>query len=91
MTRRIVLHIDRLVLNGVDRSEADDVTAGLEAELRRQLARDDAALTLGAAADRSRIETDSLHAGAERLGRDTGRAIGARIARSLTANKEGAQ
>lgn len=36
--RRIVLHIDRLVLRGIDHADAGAVRAALEAELRRRLA-----------------------------------------------------
>lgn len=35
---RIVLHIDRLVLKGIDRADAAAVAAGVQAELARRLA-----------------------------------------------------
>ncbi|MFT3718297.1 hypothetical protein [Pseudorhodoferax sp.] len=40
---RIVLHVDRLVLRGVDAADAPAVTQALQAELQRLLAADGAA------------------------------------------------
>ncbi|MCZ4304104.1 hypothetical protein O4G98_05105 [Zoogloeaceae bacterium G21618-S1] len=73
---RIVLHIDKLVLTGIDRHDADAVAAGVQAELQRLLAQPGAAGTLTGGGDRRRI-----HAGAVSLTQDGGgRAMGQAIA-----------
>ena len=51
---RIVLHIDRLVLDGIDRCDARELAEGLESGLRRLLA--DPALADALAADADRVE-----------------------------------
>ena len=38
MSQRIVLHIDRLVLRGIDRADAGAVSAAIQAELQRLVA-----------------------------------------------------
>ena len=76
---RIVLHIDRLLLHGVDRADAAAVSEALQAALRAQLAAQGiAALATHAAATR-------LHAGRVPVPQGggaaaLGQAVGTRIA-----------
>lgn len=77
---RIVLHIDQLVLRGVDRSDAAAVADALQATLRTQLA------TQGIGALAAHATTQRLQAGQVHVRRDhhgataLGQAVGARIA-----------
>lgn len=79
---RIVLHIDRLVLRGIDRADAPAVTAALRDELQRRLA------VSGTRAQLSRGPEAHIDAGRIRLAAGTrpaslGRASGRRIARGM--------
>jgi hypothetical protein len=76
---RVVLHIDKLVLKGLQREDAADITAGLERELRARLSGSDATRLFPGDARFGR-----LHAGEIRLSADTqteniGRALAERI------------
>ncbi len=53
--KRIVLHVDRLVLSGIDRADAQALSAGLQAELHRLLSVPGATTTMLAAGDRARV------------------------------------
>lgn len=77
--RRIVLHIDRLVLRGVDRGDAAAVSAALQAELQSLLGPG------GAGTLATQRSMDALQAGRVHLpqGADApalGRAVAARVA-----------
>lgn len=81
MTRKLVLHIDRLVLRGVDRSDAAAVSAALQAELQSLLGAG-GAVTLA-----TQGSTHALQAGRVHLphGADAtvlGQAVAGRIARA---------
>lgn len=71
--KRVVLHIDRLVLNGVDRADAQAVSAGLQAELQRLLVDPRVAGSLVDGGNRARIQAgtvaDRTGGGALRMGR----------------------
>ena len=73
---RIVLHIDRLVLDGVDRSDAAAVADGLRRELRRLLS--DPALTDGFA-----HSIDRLDLGRRPVANASGRSLGHALARAI--------
>lgn len=78
---RTVLHIDRLVLEGIERADAAGIAAGLQAELQVLLTADGAAAAL-AAHDASYV----VQAGTARVpqGGDAasvGRAVAGRIVR----------
>jgi hypothetical protein len=80
MTRRIVLHIDRLVLRGVDRADAAALSAAIQAELQRRLAGPDSARTLVSDGDRNRINAGSVRiAHGQATGQAAGRAIATRL------------
>lgn len=54
---RIVVHIDKLVLHGIDRADAKALTAGVQAELQRLLAEPGTAAVVAAGGDRARVTT----------------------------------
>jgi len=82
---RIIVHIDRLVLRGVDPAQRNAVAAALQAELARSLARPGAPQRLAASGGRPRIEAGvhGLRAGATPggIGRAAGRAIAREVGR----------
>lgn len=76
---KIVLHIDRLVLRGINRADAVAVSAALQAELRQQLA------TQGSGALAAHAARPHMHVGQVQLaqGADStalGQAVATRIA-----------
>ena len=83
MSRRIMLHIDRLTLRGIGRAEAADVAAELQTELRRQLTAPGTGQAMVAAGDRYRIKAGRVKVAADGLAGTTGQAVAARIARTL--------
>jgi hypothetical protein len=84
---RIVLHIDRLVLRGVERADAAAVSEALQAELRTQLAGGRSPLA-------TQGSTHALQAGKVRVPQDGGAAaLGHAVATRIAApadNKAGA-
>ena len=76
---RIELHIDKLVLRGIDRADAKAVSAGVQAELRRLLADPGAVRALHQSGDRLRIKAAPAQIPAGTAGRDTGQHIAASI------------
>jgi hypothetical protein len=77
--RRVVLHVDRLVLRGIARADAEAVSAGLRTELRSLLAGPEAVAALGALR-----ALPAVQAGRARLPQDAdaasvGRAVAGRI------------
>ncbi|MCZ4312663.1 hypothetical protein O4H66_04545 [Comamonadaceae bacterium G21597-S1] len=55
--KRIVLHVDRLVLNGIDRTDAQALSAALQAELQRLLSVPGATTTMIAAGNQLRVRS----------------------------------
>ena len=53
---RIVLHIDKLVLRGIDRADAAAVSAGIRAQLKSLLVEPGVAATLATRGDHFRIK-----------------------------------
>ncbi|MDO9598366.1 MAG: hypothetical protein Q7J47_11665 [Azoarcus sp.] len=82
--KRIVVHIDRLVLRGIDAGDAAAVSAGVqagvEAELQRLQGEAGAAAHLAAGCHLARISAGSVQLGANSTGSDTGHQIGQAIA-----------
>jgi hypothetical protein len=77
--RRIVLHIDRLVVHGIDRADAVGVAEGLQAELRALLAGEGAVAMLA-----SHHALHAVRAGTARVAQggdaaSVGRAVAGRI------------
>lgn len=81
---RVVLHIDRLVLNGIDRHDADAVAAGVRAELQRVLSRPGAAAQVATAGDQSRLRGAQVQVEHGVAGGELGTAVGQGIARQVT-------
>lgn len=72
---RLVIHIDKLVLRGIDRSDAAAVAAGVQAELQRLLAEPGAASTLIEGGDRYRLKAGTIQSAPATGGRALGQAI----------------
>jgi hypothetical protein len=79
---RIVVHIDKLVLNGVAETDAAQVSAGIREAIARELGARSTAAPLIADGDRTRVRTGRVAAGADFAA--TAQAIGTRI---VTAGK----
>ena len=58
--RRIVLHIDRLVLRGIERADAASVASSIQAELQRRLAIPGAVASFTEAGDAHRIKAGTV-------------------------------
>jgi hypothetical protein len=75
---RIVLHIDRLVLRGIEPGDTDAFSTALQAELQRQLAMTGMAETLRGIGQPARIkvgEVRSAKSGHEGLGQAVAQSI----------------
>lgn len=76
---RIVLHIERLVLHGIDPMDADAISQALRDELERQLTLSDVAPDLRTAGNRYRVNAGSVHLAQGEDAAALGHAIAARI------------
>ena len=77
--KRVIVHIDRLVLKGFRHEDRHAIAEGLSAELGRLLAAPNASLYLGAQDGVSRLEIGTVH-----IGQGTKpAAIGARAAQGI--------
>jgi hypothetical protein len=76
--KRLVLHIDRLVLNGYPRAQRQAIVAGLREELVRHYSDPSAAARLSGLSNRER-----LHAGRVQVGSAGPRAVGISAARGV--------
>ena len=78
MTRRIVLHIDRLVLRGFDAADGEAIAGALRVELGRQLAGAQGAGQWPASAVSLRLGRINVGQGVrpEQVGTQLGRTIG---------------
>jgi len=76
---RVVLHIDRLILRGVDRSDAPAISAAIEAQLMQSMGAPEVASSLGGMGDRRKVNAGVVDApatgGAQQLGRQAARQI----------------
>ena len=84
MSQRIVLHIDRLVLRGIDRADAGAVSAAIQAELRRLVAVPGNIDAFTASSDRERLNAGSVRIGAGDGSRSLGRSVARQIVRGAT-------
>ncbi|HEF4760895.1 TPA: hypothetical protein SAN82_003342 [Pseudomonas putida] len=76
---RIVLHIDRLVLRGIDQADAEAFTQALRDELSRQLETGLVGRGLRTFGDRYRLDAGRIHITRNDDAQALGRAIAARI------------
>ena len=84
MTPRIVLHIDRLVLKGVDPGDAAALSSAIRAELQRRLAEPGRVHKVAVTGGRDRIVADRVHVqGTGATGQAAGRAIADQVAHHL--------
>jgi hypothetical protein len=80
---RIVLHIDRLVLRGIDPHNAAALSRAMQSELQRLLAEPGSAATLVANSDRTRVTSTNLSLPASGNDRALGRAVAASVDKGL--------
>ena len=79
---KVIVHIDRLVLRGVDPSDAADFSATLRAEVQRQLARP------GTGQQIDRTHRHRIDAGRVRTGNGTlANSAGVAIAKAITGGR----
>lgn len=76
---RIVLHIDRLVLRGIDPADAAAVSDGLRAELQNRLENPEARAALFASGGRYRLNAGSVRIPHGQAAAATGQALAGRI------------
>lgn len=81
--KRIVLHVERLTLRGVDRADVAKVSAALRAELQGLLAQPGATLVTQGSVHTLHADPARLPSGADATA--LGRALAGRIAGSRTA------
>jgi hypothetical protein len=81
--KRVMLHINRLVLRGIDRADAQAVSAGLQAELQALLADPRVAGALVNGGNRARVHAGTVDSSADGSGRNMGKAIAGGIARGI--------
>ena len=77
---RIVLHIDKLVLRGIDRADAKAVSVALKAELRARLGGELGMVGLAASNGLAIVQAGSARVPHGANAALLGRAVGARIA-----------
>ena len=82
---RVVVHIDRLVLRGVDRADGATISAAIETQLRQSLALPGVAQSLGEIGNRHQLNAGVVDASGVGGARQLGRRVGKRIAKGVTA------
>jgi len=80
---RIVVHIDRLVLTGIDRNDAATVAAGMQAELQRLLAEPGINRALTDTGHRLRIRVGAVPVAPGTTAQAMGRAIAGGVAQGM--------
>ena len=80
---RIMLHIERLVLRGIDPRDTEALSRAVQSELRRLLAEPGSAAALSASGNRARLTSASLLLPVSGNDRALGRAIATGVARGL--------
>jgi len=81
---RVVLHIERLILRGIDRADAPALAAALEAQLAQALGAPGVAESLGARGYRHRVDAGVVDAGGAGGARQLGRRAARQIVRGVT-------
>ena len=81
--KRVVVHIDRLVLKGFHPEDRHAIAVGLQQELGRVFADRDTVLLLSAVGNVSRLQVNGVHIGQgskpQRVGENVARGIGKEI------------
>jgi hypothetical protein len=76
---RVVLHIDKLILRGIERADAPAIAAAIEAQLEQSLGAPGMANSLGELGNRRQVNAGVVDAtavgGARQLGRQAARQI----------------
>jgi len=82
--KRVVLHIDRLVLRGFHPADRDAIAEGLRAELGRLLADPSSAARLGAMPHVPKVDGGRVTLRREGAASEAGAALGGAVARGIT-------
>lgn len=80
---RVIVHIDKLVLRGIDRADTAEISAGIRAQLKSQLVEPGGVETLATVGDRSRIQAGTAQVDQACVASSLGRNIGNRIAKGV--------
>lgn len=77
---RVFVHIDKLVLRGVDRRDADSITAAIEQHLQRHLAQPGTAQHVAERGNRGRVLTQPVQRSTDQsLGDGVGNSVAASV------------
>jgi hypothetical protein len=82
--KRIVLHIDRLVLNGFPADQRDGVVRGLEGEFGRLLAEPAMAQRLGTVGNVERVRTSDARIASDAAPRTAGTSVARAIVNGVS-------
>jgi plasmid stabilization system protein ParE len=82
--KRIVLHIDRLVLNGFAAEQRDAVARGLQSELGRLLAEPSMAQRLGTVGNVERVRTSNARVAHDAAPRTAGTSVARAIVNGVS-------
>jgi hypothetical protein len=81
--KRVIVHIDRLVLTGFRRDDQHAIAAGLQQEFEQMFSDRDTVLQLGTVGDVSRLKVDGVNidqgAKPQRIGESVAQGIGKEI------------
>lgn len=81
--KRVIVHIEHLVLDGIDRADADSVAHGLQGELQRLMTAPGVAQRLAAQGDIYRVRAGKVRVARDGAAADTGRAAAGGIMRGF--------
>lgn len=81
---RVVVHIDRLVLRGIEATDAAAVSAGIETQLRQLLGEPGRAVQIAVAGDRRRVKAGEVDTGKVNGARQLGRSAARQIVKGVT-------
>jgi hypothetical protein len=82
--KRVIVHIDRLVLNGFPADHRDAIAEGLQAELGRRLAEPAAAERLRGIGNVARVRTDAARITSDAPPRTSGAAVARAIVNGVS-------
>lgn len=81
--KRVIVHVEGLVLHGFGHGDRREIAAGLESALSRLLAEPGAARALAGRGDADRVQAGRVRIASERGAAGTGRAVGGKIVRAI--------
>jgi len=81
--KRVIVHVEGLVLRGFSHGDRRAIAAGLEGALSRLLAEPGALRALAGRGDSDRVQAGRVRIAPERGAADTGRAVAGRVVRAI--------